>query len=119
MMNGPFNSIYTHHYLRSAVCIPKVKVADPAYNAEQTLELARQASERHAAVALFPELGISGYTNDDLFHQDALLDASVAGLRQIIDASAILLEADEYRSSYLCGGCRDFDYPALDGSRSR
>lgn len=86
-MDQPFNSIYTHHFLRSAVCIPKVKVADPAYNAEQTIELARQASDRHAAVALFPELGISGYTNDDLFHQDSLLDASVSSLAQIIDAS--------------------------------
>lgn len=90
VMNNTFNSIYTHHFLRSAVCIPKVKVADPAYNVEQTLRLAQQASDHFAAIALFPELGISCYTNDDLFHQDSLLDAAVDGLAQIIDASVKL-----------------------------
>ena len=86
-MNKPFHSIYTHHFLRSAVCIPKVKIADPAFNVAQTIGLAKQASAQHAAIALFPELGISGYTNDDLFHQDSLLDASLDGLQEIVDAS--------------------------------
>ena len=49
--------------------------------------LARQASERSAAVALFPELGISAYTNEDLFHQDALLDASTEALGQVVEDS--------------------------------
>ncbi len=89
-MKNRFNSIYTHHFLRCAVCIPKVKVADPAYNVEQTIALARRASEQHVAVALFPELGISGYTNDDLFHQDSLLDAAVDGLTQIVAESTRL-----------------------------
>ena len=48
-----------------------------------------------AAVALFPELGISAYSNDDLFHQDVLLDATKEALRGIIsnskDLSPVLL----------------------------
>ncbi len=84
----PFYSPYRHGFVRAAVCIPHVKVADPAFNAERTIAMARQAHERGAALTLFPELGISGYSCDDLFHQSALLDAVVASLREIVVASA-------------------------------
>lgn len=83
----PFHSIYSHGFIRAAVCIPSVRVADPAYNLARTLDLARRASEQHAAIALFPELGLSAYSNEDLFHQDALLDASLAALADLIAAS--------------------------------
>ena len=86
-MSRTFNSIYSHDFARVAVCIPHVRVADPSFNNERTLELARQASERHAAVTLFPELGISAYSNEDLFHQEALLDATLASLERIVEAS--------------------------------
>jgi NAD+ synthase (glutamine-hydrolysing) len=86
-MPRPFHSIYTHGFLRAAVCIPRVRVADPVFNGEHTLGLARQASEMKAAVALFPELGISAYSNEDLFHQDALLDASREALARLIEGS--------------------------------
>lgn len=86
-MRQPFNSIYSHGFLRAAVCVPFGRVADPAYNAERTLALARRASDLHAAIALFPELGISAYTNDDLFHQDALLDAVQAALAYLVAGS--------------------------------
>jgi len=86
-MSLPFNSLYTHGFVRVAVGVPAVRVADPAYNAARTLDLARRASDAHAAVALFPELGISAYSNDDLFQQDALLDATEAALTRLVDAS--------------------------------
>jgi NAD+ synthase (glutamine-hydrolysing) len=86
-MRQPFNSIYSHGFIRAAVGVPLLRVADPAYNAEQTLELARRASNEHAAVVLFPELGISAYSNDDLFQQDALLDATVAALGRLVEES--------------------------------
>src|SRR5919206_167074 len=66
-MQRPFHSIYTHRFIRAAVCIPFVRVADPHFNVEQTLGLARGASELNTAVALFPEMGISAYSNEDLF----------------------------------------------------
>src|SRR5215217_7489865 len=72
-MGQPFLSIYTHKFIRTAVCVPFVRVADPVFNAERTLSLAQRASEMKAAVALFPELGISAYSNEDLFHQDVLI----------------------------------------------
>src|SRR5215216_5661543 len=65
-MKPPFHSIYSHGFIRAAVCIPFLRVADPGFNVERTLGLARRASELSAAVALFPELGISAYSNEDL-----------------------------------------------------
>lgn len=86
----PFGSIYRHGFVRAAVAVPAVRVADPAYNAERTIALARQAAAAHAAVVLFPELGISAYSNEDLFQQEALLDAVRRGLQDILLASADL-----------------------------
>ncbi|HEU0166520.1 MAG TPA: NAD(+) synthase [Chloroflexota bacterium] len=82
-----FESIYSHGFLRVAVCLPEVRVATPRFNTERTIALARRASNQHAALALFPELGLSAYTNEDLFHQDALIDASLEGLREVVEAS--------------------------------
>ena len=87
MQQSSFYSIYSHGFARAAVCIPHVRVADPTFNAERTLDLARRASELGAAVALFPELGISAYSNDDLFHQDVLLDATRNALARIVQES--------------------------------
>jgi NAD+ synthase (glutamine-hydrolysing) len=89
-MRGPFHSIYSHGFVRVAVCIPHVSVTNPSKNAERTIELARRASDEGSAVALFPELGLSSYTGDDLFHQDALLDGVEAALARVRDASAEL-----------------------------
>ncbi|MDD2317129.1 MAG: hypothetical protein PHD57_07270 [Desulfobacterales bacterium] len=85
-----FHSIYSHGFLRVTVAIPKVRVADCAYNVEHALLLARRASESHAAIALFPELCISAYSNEDLFHQDALLDAVRSALSFLIKESRTL-----------------------------
>jgi NAD+ synthase (glutamine-hydrolysing) len=68
-----------------------VRVADPHYNTERTLGLARRASDMNAAVALFPELGLSAYSNDDLFHQDAVLDATLQGVERLVEASKALV----------------------------
>jgi len=89
-MSKPFLSLYSHGFARVAVGVPAVKVADPQFNAERTVALARRAHAAGAALALFPELGLSAYTNDDLFHQDALLDAALAALATLVAASAAL-----------------------------
>ena len=87
LMNAPFHSIYAHGFVRACVCIPFLRVADPDYNVAQTLGLARQASDMGAAVALFPELGLSAYSNEDLFHQDALLEGTLAALDLLVAES--------------------------------
>ena len=86
----PFASLYRHGYVRIAAGVPVVRVGDPAVNAERTLALARQAADADAAVAVFPELGLAAYTSEDLFHQDALLEAVLAALQTIVSDSAEL-----------------------------
>jgi NAD+ synthase (glutamine-hydrolysing) len=89
-MSRPFHSPYSHGFVRAAVCIPLVRVADPAYNVEHTLRLARRASELDAVVALFPELGLSAYSNEDLHQQDALLDAVRSSVARLVEESGRL-----------------------------
>ena len=83
----PFNSIYTHGFLRVATCVPVVDVASPARNLEETRKLAGEASSRDAALAIFPELGLTAYANDDLFFQDALLGAAQEVIAELVRAS--------------------------------
>jgi NAD+ synthase (glutamine-hydrolysing) len=82
-----FFNLYNHDFVRVAVGIPPVRVADPAFNTAQTIALARQAVERKVILVLFPELGLSSYTCDDLFHQRPVLDGCREGLREICEAS--------------------------------
>jgi len=86
-MRERFHSIYSQGFIRAAVCIPSLRVADPDFNVERTVELASQASAQNVAVALFPELGISAYSNEDLFHQDALLGATEQALGRLVKAT--------------------------------
>ena len=86
-MAQQFYSPYAHGFVRAAVAIPSVRVADCRYNAENILQLARRADEEHTAVTLFPELCISAYSNEDLFHQAALLDSSLAALSFLVEQS--------------------------------
>jgi NAD+ synthase (glutamine-hydrolysing) len=90
--NSPyvFGSLYSHGYARVSVCVPALRLSDPAANAERTLALAREADADRAALALFPELGLTGYSNEDLFHQDALLAASEAALARVVRESETL-----------------------------
>ncbi|MGB5084044.1 MAG: NAD(+) synthase, partial [Methylocystis silviterrae] len=78
---------HTHGFIRVAVATPNVRVADPAFNVARTIELARQADQHGASLALFPELGISSYAIDDLLQQEALLDAVDAALVELVEAS--------------------------------
>ncbi len=84
---GPFFNLYSHDLARVAVAIPEIRVADPEFNAARTVELMERAADERAVVALFPELGLSAYSCDDLFHQRALLDACRAALRRVVEAS--------------------------------
>jgi NAD+ synthase (glutamine-hydrolysing) len=86
-----FDSLYSHGFARVAAAVPLLKPAEPAYNAERTLALARQAHDEQAALIVFPELGLSAYAIDDLLHQAALNDAVEEALEQVVEASKDLL----------------------------
>ncbi len=86
----PFESLYRHGFARVAACTIPVAIADPARNADAVLAAAREAHQAGAAVALFPELCLTGYAIDDLVMQDAVLDAVLAALADLAAASADL-----------------------------
>src|SRR4051794_30130106 len=81
-------SLYDHGFVRVAAAVPHVRPADPAFNAERTVELAQWAVDDGAGLVVFPELGISAYAIDDLLGQRALLDAAVDALQTVVQASA-------------------------------
>lgn len=85
-----FLNLLSHDFLRVAAAIPVCKLADPVFNAKQTIALARRAAEDGAGLVVFPELGLSAYSCDDLFHQRPLLDACEAALETVLEASTDL-----------------------------
>ena len=82
-----FCSVYRHGFARVAACTLPVRLADPKANAEATLAQAMACGDAGAVLAVFPELGISGYSIEDLRQQDALLDAVEDALASLRAAS--------------------------------
>jgi len=82
-----FFSLYHHGLARVALATPPVSVGDPAANLDATVDLLQRAAREKAVLAVFPELGLSAYSCDDLFHQQALLDAAQDALRELLARS--------------------------------
>ena len=62
-----------HGFLRVAAVTPEVSIGDPLTNVRAMLSQINQLTEQQIAVAVFPELGLSGYSAEDLFFTDKLL----------------------------------------------
>ncbi|PVE23017.1 NAD(+) synthase [Microvirga sp. KLBC 81] len=88
-----FFSPYSHDFVRIAACVPRIEVANPRFNVERTLELLHQGDRERIALMVFPELGLSAYSIDDLLHQDALLEAVEEGIARLVAESADLFPA--------------------------
>jgi NAD+ synthase (glutamine-hydrolysing) len=84
--DGFFN-LYRHGFARVALATPLVRIGDPIANARATLDLMREAAKKKALVAVFPELGLSAYSCEDLFHQQALLRAAEESLSWLLARS--------------------------------
>ena len=82
-----FLNPFAHGFVRVAVAVPRVRVADPAFNAAESVALLEQAAAQGAVVVAFPELGLSAYTCDDLFHQRALLEGCEEALASVAAAT--------------------------------
>ena len=89
-MSLPFESAYRHGFARVAACTIPLAITDPAANADAVLATARECDADAVAVAVFPELCLSGYAIDDLVMQDPVLDAVVAAIERIVEASVDL-----------------------------
>jgi NAD+ synthase (glutamine-hydrolysing) len=77
-------------FVRVAACSLPVSLADPPANAAATAAQARTAAQAGAALAIFPELGLTGYSLDDLFMQSAVIEAAEAALAELARATADL-----------------------------
>lgn len=86
-----FASAYRHGFARVAACTLPVAAGDPARNAEAVVEQVRALHEDGVAVALFPELSLSGYAIDDLLLQDVLLEEVDRAVRTVAAATKSLL----------------------------
>jgi NAD+ synthase (glutamine-hydrolysing) len=85
-----FNSCYAHGFARVAACTIPVAIADPATNAATVLAEVQACHDEGVAVAVFPELCLSGYAIDDLVMQDALLDGVRDAIATLVEASSEL-----------------------------
>src|SRR5258706_7173525 len=82
-----FFDLYAHNFARVSVAIPRVALADPAANAAEIVRLYSGAVQEGAALALFPELALSGYSLEDLHQQEALLRGVLLALVEVRDAT--------------------------------
>lgn len=85
-----FDSAYDQGFVRVAACTITTAIADPQANAAAVLEEARACFDEGVAVAVFPELTLTGYAVDDLLLQEPLLDAVEAALAELVVASTDL-----------------------------
>jgi NAD+ synthase (glutamine-hydrolysing) len=83
-------NLYRHGFARVATATPIVRVGDPRHNGEATLELIARAAKERTTLVVFPELGLTAYTCDDLFHQQALLDAAEDALSRLLERTGKL-----------------------------
>ena len=74
-------------FIRCAAFAPPIALADPDANAQTIIERMREAPARQVALALFPELAVTGYTAEDLFFSQQLQDRVRVALANIVVAS--------------------------------
>src|ERR1051326_4439895 len=86
-VRADFFNPYRHGFARVAAATPRVHVGDPARNLEATHELMRRAAREKVLLVVFPELGLSAYSCEDLFHQQALLGAAEDALSVLLRKS--------------------------------
>jgi NAD+ synthase (glutamine-hydrolysing) len=85
-----FRSLYQHGFARVAACTIPCALAEPSVNARAIVETATRLDAEGVALAIFPELCLSGYSIEDLLLQDVLLDAVEQAIAELLDATAAL-----------------------------
>lgn len=74
-------------YFRVAAAVPSVNVADVEHNVESIVKMCKELDDKGVMLAVFPELSVTGYTCADLFHQERLIEAAVAGIDRLQEFS--------------------------------
>lgn len=74
-------------YVRVGASVNALKIADVDYNVEEIKRLVEQAEKKGIEILTFPELSLTGYTCQDLFLTDDLLEATIKGLQNLKEFS--------------------------------
>ena len=75
-------------FIKVASGTPDIKVADCEYNRAEITALIDKAHSRGVKILVLPELCVTGYTCQDLFFQQTLLDGALDSLEKIVKHSA-------------------------------
>jgi NAD+ synthase (glutamine-hydrolysing) len=87
---APFEAIHRHGFVRVSAASPTGSSGDVSFNVDQAIALAQEADGKGCDLVVFPELNISSYAVDDLFLQEAFLDAVEDGIARFRDSTARL-----------------------------
>lgn len=85
-----FANLYDHGFVRVAAQTLPITLVQPERNAESVAALARECAADGVALAVFPELCLTGYSIDDLLLNDTVLDATDAAIGTLASATADL-----------------------------
>ena len=77
-------------FLKAAAAAPKIRVADPAWNALEICKALDSCYAQRAKLIVLPELCLTGYTCQDLFLQERLLQGAKDALMKLVKESASL-----------------------------
>jgi len=100
-------------FVRVACAVPDVRVGDPLQNARKHCAILEKADAQKVDILVFPELSLTGYTCQDLFFQDSLNDAALAGLGEILNCSRLHPDVVAVVGLPVRLGCRMFNCAAV------
>lgn len=73
--------MYRYGYLKVAAATPAITIGNPNINAK---EIIRQLNQMNAAITVFPELTLTGYSLSDLFYQETIIDEAKQALKHVL-----------------------------------
>jgi NAD+ synthase (glutamine-hydrolysing) len=89
--------MYKHGWIKVSAATPKISVGDLKHNKEVILSMLNQTD---AAIIVFPELSVTGYTSSDLFYQESYIEEAKQSLKEIIEETT-------YQGVYILGAPLD------------
>ncbi|UMM64103.1 NAD(+) synthase [Aristophania vespae] len=91
MDQAAFKCLYEQGFARVAACTVPVTLADPHKNGAAILDSLKECDQKGVAVAVFPELALSGYSIGDLLFQQLLLQSVEEALEKLVKATSSLM----------------------------
>lgn len=91
--------MYKNGFLKVASVTPKLKVGNPGYNMKEIINIIKDIN---SSITVFPELGVTAYTCNDLFFQESML-------RDVVDEIEYLLNNNPYKGILVIGAPLEID----------